>query len=154
MSPRFVSPRDSCGDGPARRGNMLGERRRSRSLHWPAGSVARRKAAALGSASLRTCVATCLTRRQFFCAFARCTNDENSAHAAAHRSACAIDADPIPYQHVMKKCRCAYARCTRRRSHFYRMKFIPQLCCDQRKIVSQIPAMTLVSVQEKQKMET
>jgi hypothetical protein len=34
------------------------------------------------------------------------------------------------------------------------MKFIPKLCCDQRKIVSQIPAMTLVSVQEKQKMET
>jgi len=34
------------------------------------------------------------------------------------------------------------------------MKFIPKLCRDQRKMISQIPAMTLVSVQEKQKMET
>jgi hypothetical protein len=34
------------------------------------------------------------------------------------------------------------------------MKFIPKLRCDRRKIVSQILAMTLVSVQEKQKMET
>jgi hypothetical protein len=44
--------------------------------------------------------------------------------------------------------------CARRRSHFYRMKFIPERCRDQRKMISQIPAMTPLSVQEKQKMES
>jgi hypothetical protein len=34
--------------------------------------------------------------------------------------------------------------CARRRSHFYRAKFIPQLSINRRTIVSQIPAMTLV----------
>jgi hypothetical protein len=34
------------------------------------------------------------------------------------------------------------------------MKFIPERCRDQRKMISQIPAMTPSSVQEKQKMES
>jgi hypothetical protein len=34
--------------------------------------------------------------------------------------------------------------CAARRSHFYRMKFIPKLSVDQRSIVSQIPAMAPV----------
>jgi hypothetical protein len=32
--------------------------------------------------------------------------------------------------------------CIARASHFYRAKFIPQLCVNRRTIVSQIPAMT------------
>jgi hypothetical protein len=54
----------------------------------------------------------------------------------------------------MKKRCYALRLCARRRSHFYRTKFIPKRCCDRRKITSRILAMTLASVQEKQKRES
>jgi hypothetical protein len=44
--------------------------------------------------------------------------------------------------------------CAPRRTHFYRAKFILKSSCDQRKIISRIPAMTLVFVQKNRRWKT
>jgi hypothetical protein len=54
----------------------------------------------------------------------------------------------LPYQRVMKTGCGALRLCAWRRSHRYRGKFILNVLCDRRTIVSQIPAMTPVSVQK------
>jgi hypothetical protein len=90
-SPRFVPPSDSV----RRRIDAMGQHARRASpspiVALASGKCCTPGACALGSPSLRTGVATRVTCRQFSCAFAKRTNDENSA--PAHRSACATDAD-------------------------------------------------------------
>jgi hypothetical protein len=89
-------------------------------------------------------------RTNFLCAIAKRLNNENSPREALIISKCDRRVmSTLRCQAVMKK-RCHALRlCARRRSHFYRTKFIPKRCCDRRKIMSRILAMTLASVQEK-----